>query len=299
MSHVLVLGRGWVGAAVEAAARRHPDVAEVTAIDPPLHPDLVSRDAAAADHLRTVVADGAVTAVINACGRVEGSEAELEDANLHFVDWLLDALDGRDVRLVHVGSASELGDPGSDQPVPESFDGRPVGAYATTKAAGTSAVLAAHRAGVDATVARVFNIVGHPPPAASPIGRWLADLAALGAAGGAVDVWWPPTTRDFVLLDEFSQALDDLALLDGPAPALLTICSGVGLRYGEIVEALASATGVPATVHSLARPGIPAVVGDPALLQATLGWAPAMSLAALVDGALGGRGTGGEPGVSR
>jgi nucleoside-diphosphate-sugar epimerase len=93
----------------------------------------------------------------------------LEDANLHFVDWLLDTLAGRGVRLVHVGSASELGDPGSDRPVPESFDGRPVGAYATTKAAGTSAVLAAHRAGVDATVARVFNIVGHPPPAR----RWL------------------------------------------------------------------------------------------------------------------------------
>jgi nucleoside-diphosphate-sugar epimerase len=93
--------------------------------------------------------------------------------------------------------------------------------------------------------------------------------------------------------------LVDLALLEGPAPALLNICSGVGLRYGEIVEALASATGVPATVHSLARPGILAVVGDPALLQATLGWVPTMSLAALVDGALGGRGTGGEPGVSR
>lgn len=299
MSHVLVLGRGWVGAAVEAAARRHPDVAEVTAVDPPIDPDLAGRDEAATAHLRALLDRGRVRAVVNACGRAEGTGEELDDANHRFVEWLLDGLAGHDVRLVHVGSAAEIGDPGSDRPVPESFDGRPEGAYATTKAAGSAAVLAARGAGSDATVARVFNIVGHPPPAASPIGRWLAELRTLGPDGGDIDVWWPDTTRDFVLLDEVARALVDLALPGSELPPLVNICSGVGLRYGEIVEALAAAAGIPATVHSLERPGIPAVVGDPTLLLATLGWAPTMSLATLARAAVGDPGRGGEHRASR
>lgn len=299
MSNVLVLGRGWVGAAVEAVARRHPEAASVKVIDPPFEPTLARGDADAAAHLRALLADGPVTAVINACGRVQGSAEELEDANLRFVVWLCDALAGSGARLIHVGSASEYGDPGSADPVAEDSPLRPAGPYASTKAAGSEVVLAAAATGLAATVARVFNIVGHPVPTASPIHQWLTELRALGAGGGEVEVWWPPTTRDFVMLEDAARALVDLAVLDAAPPPLVNVCSGVGLQFGQIVEALAAALGIPATVRSLDRPGIPAVVGDPGLLRTTIGWVPSMSLGALAERATGAGGTGGTTTASR
>jgi nucleoside-diphosphate-sugar epimerase len=156
-----------------------------------------------------------------------------------------------------------------------------VGGYATTKALGTDVALDAGRAGQPVCVARVFNIVDHPIPAVSPLHEWLAALRDLGTAGGQVEVWWPPTTRDFVMLEDVARALVELATNAAAPPPLVNVCSGVGLRFGEIVEAMAGALGVPATVRSLDRPGIEAVVGDPTLLRRTLDWAPAMSAAAL------------------
>ncbi len=300
MSNVLVLGAGWVGSAVASAAGAHAAVEAVHVVDPPFDPMLASRDAAATAHLRTLVTDGAISAVVNACGRVQGSDDELADANLHFVQWLCDALEDTSVRLVHVGSASEYGDPGTHSPVGESSPPAPVGPYASTKAAGTDVVLEVARRGRDATVARVFNIVGHPIPAVSPIHQWLTDLAELGASGGEVVVWWPPTTRDFVMIEDVARALVDLATTPGPPPPLVNLCSGIGLRFGDIVEALAAALGVPATVRSLDRPGIEAVVGDPTLLGTTIGWTPAMSAAALARRVVGAdHVTGGADGVTR
>lgn len=300
MSNVLVLGAGWVGAAVEAAATGHTGVGSVHVIDPPFDPALCRKDAAATAHLRAVIERAGITSVVNACGRVQGSDDELTDANLRFVEWLCDALAGSDVRLVHVGSASEYGDPGSPEPVDEAASPRPVGPYATSKAAGTAAVLAAGDEGLDATVARVFNIVGHPIPAVSPVHQWLTDLRALGPGGGEVVVWWPPTTRDFVMIEDVARALVDLAVDSDAPPDVVNVCSGVGLSFGEIVEALADALGVAATIRSLDRPGIAAVVGDPRRMRATLGWVPGMTAAALAARAVGpAAGTGGAGGATR
>lgn len=300
MSNVLVLGAGWVGAAVGAAAHDHDRVESVTVIDPPFDPSLAPRDAAATERLRALVADGDIAVVVNACGRVQGDDDELADANVHFVEWLCAALRGTAARLVHIGSASEYGDPGTTSAIDESCPPAPIGPYATTKAAGTEVVLAAGAGDLDATVARVFNIVGHPIPAVSPIHQWLTDLRALGEEGGEVVVWWPPTTRDFVMIEDVARALVDLATAPGPLPPLVNVCSGVGVSFGEIVAALAAALEVPATIRSLDRPGIEAVVGDPTLLRSTIGWVPEMSAPALAARATGADGaTGGADGASR
>ncbi len=291
MSHVLVLGGGWVGTAVARVAAAH---GRVTVVDPPLDPQWRARDHVATEALRTTVVDGGVTAVINACGRVRGSDDELDDANHRFVTWLVEAMAPTDTRLVHVGSASEYGDPGTTEPVDESTPPRPVGSYATTKSLGTAAALGALAGGLDGCVARVFNIVDSPVPVVSPLHEWSSALRALGPAGGEVEVWWPPTTRDFVMLEDVARTLVELATIASPPPQLVNVCSGVGLQFGEIVAAMAAALGVPATVQSLDRPGIEAVVGDPALLRDTLGWVPAMSADALAE-----RVTGTGPGGPR
>ena len=279
MSHVLVLGGGWVGSAFAARAAERGDV---TVVDPPLDPRYAARDLAATRGLAQLVSERGARVVVNACGRVGGDEHELSDANVDFVRWLCDALADTGVRLVHIGSASEYGDPGSAQPVDELTPARPVGAYATSKAAGSEVALAAGATGLDVVVARVFNLVGPTIPAASPLREWFDRLVELGPAGGEVEVWWPPTTRDFIELDDAAQALLDLG--DAPSgPPLVNVCSGTGLAFGDIVTTLAKHLGVPATVRSLDRPGIGAVVGDPTLLGRSIGWSPQMSLERLAQ----------------
>jgi NDP-hexose 4-ketoreductase len=281
---VLVLGRGWVGAAV--AAHVGDAQGPAVAIDPVTMPSLLRRDHVAAHELGRILDDGSFGAVVNATGLTRGTAEELEAANAAFPAWLCEVLTGRHLRLVHVGSASEYGDPGSDRPLTEDAPARPVGDYARTKAAGTDAVLAARDGGLDAVVARVFNLVAAPVPATSPLHEWMEALRALPPEGGPVEVWWPPTRRDFVELADAAAALADLAA-PGECPPLVNVCSGVGLTYGDIVTELARVLDVPAEVRSLDRPGIDAVVGDPGRLQATIGWHPEMSVHRLVRAAAG------------
>ena len=295
MSHLLVLGDGWVGRATAKAAE---SFYEVSVIDPPLHPVLCNRDSRAVDTLRELLAQNATTTVINACGRLRGTEAELAEANTEFALWLCTALAGTGVRLIHVGSAAEYGDPHTADLVSERSPQRAVGPYAQSKASGTEAVLRARGDGLDACVVRVFNIVGYPIPAVSPIHQWLTDLQALGHSGGSIDVWWPPTTRDFVMIEDVARALVDIAATI-ELPALLNLCSGTGLSYGAIAESIAAELGSAATVDSLNKPGIETVVGDPALLEQTIGWVPTMTLNALavrvVRGELASPSGGGSP----
>jgi nucleoside-diphosphate-sugar epimerase len=143
-------------------------------------------------------------------------------------------------------------------------------------------VLAARESGLDATVARVFNVVDRPLPASSPVQQWLDALDLLVPRGGEIEVWWPATTRDFVTRQDVARALIDLSEQDH-GPSLVNVCSGVGLTYGEIVRALARCMGIDATVRSLDRPGIEAVVGDPATLRDVVGWVPEMSMEILVE----------------
>jgi NDP-hexose 4-ketoreductase len=286
VGQVLVLGEGWVGAEVARRAAVHHSVRTV---DPPLVPELRDRDASATARLRGLVVETGSTMVVNACGLTRGSAADLEDANVAFPQWVCEVLAGTGARLVHVGSASEYGDPGGAGRVTETAPARPVGDYATTKARGTDAVLAARARGLDVVVARVFNLVGSPVPSASPVHQWLADIRALPPDGGEVEVWWPATVRDFLTVSDAAGALVDLAE-PGPRPVLVNVCSGVGLAFGDIVGALANALGVRAVVRSLDRPGIPAVVGDPTLLSSVLGRVPDMSLERLAAAVLPERG---------
>lgn len=282
MSRLIVLGAGFLGTAISAASA---DRLPTTTVDPPFDTTLAQRDARATDALRVLVDRGPEdedVLVINACGRITGTRAELHDANVGFVEWLCDALSGTGARLVHVGSASELGDPGTAARVDESWVPSPVGDYAETKAEGTEVVTRAAASGLDALTARVFNVVGTPVPPSSPMSGWLTELAALPVGGGPVDVWWPPTTRDFVHVDDVASSLVDLALRrpsdDAAAAPLVNVCTGIGLSFGDIVAALAVELDKEVEVRSLERPGIECVIGDPTLLVELTGRAPTMTL---------------------
>lgn len=272
VSALVVLGGGWVGTAVAASAAA---AGEVVVVDPPLDPVLARRDRTAAAALVDLIDDSGAGAVVNACGRIAGTDDELHDANVAFPTWLCEVLHGRGVRLVHVGSASELGDPGTTAPVDEDHPCRPTGAYAETKLAGTRVVRAAADAGLTAVVARVFNLAAASVPPSSPLAQWLTDLMELPPGGGRIEVWWPETVRDFVRLADAAEALVDLSAVPDP-PEVVNVCSGVGLAYGRIVDALADRLGIEAQIVSLDRPGIPAVIGDPTRLMRSVGRVPLM-----------------------
>jgi nucleoside-diphosphate-sugar epimerase len=275
----MVLGTGWLGSEIvrQADAGR-----EVIALEPLLEADLATFDRPAAASMAARIDASGTTTVINACGLTSGTFEQLDQANVAFPSWLCELLRGSGVRLVHLGSAAEYGDPSTGRPVPESTACAPIGDYATTKARGSDVVLASRSCGLDATVARVFNVVDRTMPASSPVRQWLDALGELGSVGGEIEVWWPPTRRDFSTRADVARALLDLARAT-THPEVVNVCSGVGLAYGDIVAALAEALGVAAKVRSLDRPGIEDVVGDPTLLDEVIGWVPAMSVELLVD----------------
>ena len=272
---VLVIGSGWVGAgAARAVAARG---AEVGVIDIPTHPWLADRDHAATAALRAELTAIDATAVINTAGLLRGSDQAMESANVAFPTWLVEALGDAGVRLVHIGSAAEYGDPGSAEPIVEASPCNPTGPYGITKHAGTRAVLAARDRGLDAVVGRGFNLVGDRLPPSSPLGQWLTDVAALPISGGMIEVWEGRTFRDFILLDDLAAGLAALAVAP-EVPDIVNLCSSTGLHYGEIVESLVSAAGKSAEVRSLGQGGIMAVVGDNRRLESIAGIDPQMSL---------------------
>jgi nucleoside-diphosphate-sugar epimerase len=276
----MVLGTGWLGSAAAQELGRGDDA---VVLDPLLVPGLLALDRAASTKMADLVAESGTAVVVNVCGLTAGSPGDLEAANVDFPRWLCEVLLDLGVRLVHVGSAAEYGDPATAAPIPESTPCRPVGHYGESKARGTEVVLAAREQGLDATVARVFNVVDRSLPATSPVQQWLDALEQLGASGtGEVEVWWPATRRDFVSRTDVARALIDLASSDR-LPGIVNVCSGVGLAYGEIVDALARRLGIDAAVRSLDRPGIEAVVGDPSTLREAVGWVPEMSMEILVE----------------
>lgn len=273
---ILVLGSGFVGSAVANLLERDH---EVIVRDLPDHPCLARRDD---DGKRLILdlidggSDRGIDVVVNTCGRLRGTDDEMVDANIAFPSWLVDVLAGSGVRFVHLGSAAEYGDPGSADPVPETATVRPSGIYGESKWAGTEAVLAARTGGLDAVVARGFNLVSRRLAPISPLFQFVTDVTALPPEGGTVELWWPDTIRDHILLDDLAAGVAALAAADA-VPDIVNLCSGIGVRFADIVMAMAARQGKVVTIESLDRPGIPAVVGDPSRLAEVCGIRPEMS----------------------
>jgi nucleoside-diphosphate-sugar epimerase len=278
----VVLGSGFVGSAVAAALDDDPDVGAVAILDIPTHPALGRRDDEARELVLAEIAHIDARAVVNTAGLLRGTDDEMIAANVSFPTWLVEVLSGSGVRFVHLGSAAEYGDPGSADPIPETAKVAPKGIYGESKWAGSSAVLAARTAGLDAVVARGFNLVAGQLPAVSPLHQFLTDVRDLPPEGGTVELWWPSTVRDFILLSDLAAVVARLALLD-TVPDIVNVCSSIGVAFGDIVEALGRSMGKAVEITSLERPGIETVIGDNTRLRDLTGIRPEMS-AALIAG---------------
>lgn len=263
---VLVIGTGWVGTRLVAAFERRGITSAAWS------PRGSQLRTGGEDRLEAVLDSLGPQLVVNAAGRRAGGEDEMLDANAHFARWVAERVAPIGARLIHLGSAAEYGHPGSGAAVAESTECRPTTAYGRTKLAGTEAVLE-WRDRADVLVARPFNLVGPGAPPGTPVAQFAQEVAALGPAGGAVSVQWPPTVRDLITVEQLARSLVELASVP-TLPGVVNVCSGGGVSFREIVEALGRRRGVEVRVETSGEPGIPTVIGDPSLLRSLIGAAP-------------------------
>ncbi|MBV8082486.1 MAG: GDP-mannose 4,6-dehydratase [Candidatus Eremiobacteraeota bacterium] len=193
--------------------------------------------------------------------------------------------DAPDALVVAVGSAEIYGavEPG-ELPLRESAQLRPNNPYAGSKAAAEMLALQYAQTGwVRVIATRSFNHTGpgqNPSFAAAGFAKQCADIArdrqAPVLAHGNLSA-----QRDFLDVRDVVAAYRLLAAR-GSSGTVYNVCSGHAVSMREIVEELTRLAGRPIELRQ--DPGrmrpvdTPVVVGDPALLQSTTQWQPAIPL---------------------
>ena len=189
--------------------------------------------------------------------------------------------------VIVVGSGEQYGrhDGG---PLTEDAPQQPLTVYAATKAAQEVAALQTWRgSGVRVVCTRSFNHTG-PGQADHFLVPALVRRAIAVRASGARHLPIGNTTpiRDFLHVRDVAQAYLLLAERGQPGE-VYNVCSGRGLSAGEIAALVLERAGTRAELQptsELVRPvDLPVLVGDPAKLRGTTGWAPRFDLSTAVD----------------
>ncbi len=193
-----------------------------------------------------------------------------------------------DPTILVVGSGEQYGrhDAG-DLPLRESAERRPQTFYAATKAAQEELALAACRAeGIKLIATRSFNHSGRGQAPSFLIPSLVARAAAARAAGGDVAIGNSDVIRDFLHVDDVVSAYISLVARGTPGE-VYNVCSGSGVRVGDLAAEVLAAAGVRAPLRvdpALQRAvDVPALVGDPAKLIAATGWSPRRSRSDIIS----------------
>lgn len=172
------------------------------------------------------------------------------------------------------------GDP-PHQPLTERHPPAPRTVYGVSKAAVECLALQHWRSyGLPITIVRPFNIFGpgqHQSFVISGLARQICLIEAQRQEPW-VSVGNLATTRDFTDVRDAADAL--ILLSQSPQPGrVFNLCSGTSRSIGDAIDQLRDVSGVEFAVkqrRELARlkDEVDFQVGDPALLQATIGWQP-------------------------
>jgi nucleoside-diphosphate-sugar epimerase len=189
--------------------------------------------------------------------------------------------------IIVVGSASEYGDPVGSS-VTEEFPTRPLTDYGRAKAA--ASILArsiAERVDLRLCILRPFNVVSPDLPSTTALGNMRRQLLEQQSDPRVVRCGRVDIVRDFVPLEFVIDVLVGMLELDS-WPAVVNVCTGVGIELGELLAAMGNAVGAEIEVSPVQElveiAAAPRIVGDPALLH-QLGFdctPTASSLAALM-----------------
>jgi GDP-4-dehydro-6-deoxy-D-mannose reductase len=191
-------------------------------------------------------------------------------------------------RVLVVGSADEYGIVEGTGPVAEDTPLRPVSPYAVSKVAqGQLAMEYAVPGGAEVLRTRTFPHTGPGRGegfAESSFARQLVEVAA-GRRAPVLSVGNLDVVRDFSDVRDVVRAY--WLLLErgacAPRPATVyNVCSGRGVRLGDLLRRLIALAGVEVEVRQdpgRIRPAdIPVLVGDNARLRAATGWEPRIAL---------------------
>ena len=270
--HMAVIGgRGWLGRAIVAAARRRQITVTVVSRRP--GPGMVAADPA--DTASLAAALGRSDVVVNAAGYRGGDAGVAAVANSERPDRLGWLAAKAGWRLVHLGSAAEYGPSAAGpEPITEDHGCLPTSVYGMSKLAGTRAVLRWRARGAGVVVARVFNVVDHDLPSENPFHGIAVQVmqAARGGGSGDVGIGDPTTTRDIGRRTTLASAIVSLAVA-GPATTapqhpIVNICTGRPTSFADLAEAMARHLDVHVNVRDLGWPRGGRIVGDPVLLRA-------------------------------
>ena len=185
--------------------------------------------------------------VLNLAGRTPpASDTDLWNDNAELTFNLLNCLKSCQypVRLVHAGSAAELGEvPLEKLPVDESYKPDPVTTYGKSKWAASEAVLQASGGPITPMVARIFNLIGPGQSTHQAFGRYAAELAATEIGKPLqIKAFGLTHRRDFIDVRDAASAI--LALADhGKTNQVYHVGTGVSRSLLEGLEILARNSG--------------------------------------------------------
>ena len=184
-------------------------------------------------------------------------------------------------RILVVGSADEYGLVQSHElPLREDAPLRPASPYAASKvAAGYLALQYALSPGLPVVRTRTFHHTGPRRGeqfAESSFARQLAEIEA-GQRPPRLEVGNLESVRDFTDVRDVVRAY--WALLDrGARGEVYNVCSGRGVKLGELLQGLIALSGLRVEVHvdpaRLRAADAPILIGDPSRLRAATGWEP-------------------------
>jgi len=184
-------------------------------------------------------------------------------------------------RILVVGSADEYGLVQSHElPLREDAPLRPASPYAASKvAAGYLALQYALSPGLPVVRTRTFHHTGPRRGeqfAESSFARQLAEIEA-GQRPARLEVGNLEAVRDFTDVRDVVRAY--WALLDrGARGEVYNVCSGRGVKLGELLQGLIALSGLRVEVHvdpaRLRAADAPILIGDPSRLRAATGWEP-------------------------
>jgi GDP-4-dehydro-6-deoxy-D-mannose reductase len=202
--------------------------------------------------------------------------------------WLAKQTGAADPTVLIVGSGEQYGaHPAEAMPLVETAGCHPSTFYGKTKQAQESLALrSATTLGVRAIATRSFN---HSGPGQAPtflLPSLVARALEARRTGQSVRIGNTDVIRDFLHVEDVVSAYISLVSRGHPGE-VYNVCSGVGVRVGDLAQDVLSAAGVRAPLDvdpALQRAvDVPVLVGSNAKLRAATGWAPVKSRSAIIQ----------------
>lgn len=195
-----------------------------------------------------------------------------------------------DPLMLVVGSAEQYGrHEAKDLPLTERHSCAPRTFYAATKAAQEVFALEAHREwGARVIATRSFNHSGRGQSPSFLLPSLVNRAVAARSSGASVRIGNTDVSRDFLHVEDVVTAYISL-VSRGTSGEVYNVCSGHGVRVGDLAEEVLAAVGLRMPEDLMVDPAlqravdVPVLVGSNAKLRAATGWAPMKSRSDIIQ----------------